>query len=151
MKQLSILAAILILNLTGFSQSRFPKYQVSINGFRNPSIGAEFHFKQLSAHGGYYPTNFESSVTTEFLKAGLTYYFLPIGKKEIPSSFYGSLSFARGLTREYKQQNVAIGEVGFRWMIYAGLNFRIGVAALVSEENSLKVNPTPGLSYSFVF
>lgn len=46
---------------------------LSIKGFRNPSIGLECQRNQISFQGGYYPTNFESGVTTEFLKAGFTY------------------------------------------------------------------------------
>jgi hypothetical protein len=44
-----------------------------------------------------------------------------------------------------------MSEVGFRWMAYKGLNLRIGVAVLAADGKSLKVNPTPGISYSFFF
>ncbi len=87
------------------AQDRFPKNQISINAFRNPSIGLEYHRKQVSIHAGYYPTNFTTGVTTEFLKAGVTYWLLPWGKKEIPSSFYIGSSYLLGLTRDYKDQN----------------------------------------------
>jgi hypothetical protein len=134
-----------------FSQIRFSKNELSINGFRNPSIGAEFRHNHLSVHAGFYPTAFESGVTTKFLKTGLTYWFLPVGKKEDPSSFYTSVSYARGQNLEYENRNAAIGEVGFRWMVYKGINLRLGVAALASDGKSLKINPTPGISYSFFF
>jgi hypothetical protein len=42
-----------------------------------------------------------------------------------------------------------MAEVGFRWMIYKGLNLRIGVTTLAAAGESVKVNPTPGISYSF--
>lgn len=67
-----------------FSQSKFSKHEISINGFRNPSIGAEYRLHRVSIHAGYYLTNFDSGVTTEFFKTGLTYWFLPVGKKENP-------------------------------------------------------------------
>jgi hypothetical protein len=151
MKKVILFSLVAISSGNAFSQSKFSKHEISVNGFRNPSIGAEYRYKQVSVHAGYYPTNFESGVTTEFIKTGLTLWFLPVGKKENPSSFYGSISYARGTSREYKNLNAAIGEVGFRYMIYKGLNFRIGVAALAAQDKSLKINPTPGISYSFNF
>ena len=74
-----------------------------------------------------------------------------IGGKENPSSFYSSLSYARGLTRDYKKQNTAIAEADFRWMVYKGFNVRIGAAALAAEGKDVKINPTPGITYSFFF
>jgi hypothetical protein len=98
-----ILAGLILLTTIGAqAQDRFPKNQLSINAFRNPSIGLEYHRNQFSVHGGYYVTNFESGVTTEFLKAGATYWFLPWGKQDIPSSLYAGSSYLRGLTREYE-------------------------------------------------
>ncbi len=143
----------LILTITGLAQAqdRFPKNQLSINAFRNPSIGLEYHRKQVSIHGGYYVTNFESGVTTEFLKAGATYWFLPWGKQEVPSSLYVGSSYLRGLTRDYKDQNAVAFEAGARFVIWKGLNFRLGVIALAAEGQSLKINPTPSISYSIKF
>jgi len=151
MKNLIISALLIVSAYNAFSQSKFSNHELSINGFRNPSIGLEYRYKHLSVHAGYYPTNFESNVTTEFVRAGLTYWFLPLGKKENPSSFYSSLSYARGMTRDYKDKNPAMAEVGFRWMVYKGINLRIGVVALAAKGESLKINPTPGISYSFFF
>ena len=151
MKQIILLALSLAIASTVFAQASFPKHQLSINGFRNPSIGLEYQQRQVSIHGGYYVTNFTSGVTTEFLKAGLNYWFLPVGKKEIPSSFYAGASYLRGLTRDYKNQNAFAVEAGFRWYVWRGLNFRLGVIALAAEGQSLKINPTPSISYSFKF
>ncbi len=151
MKKIIIFSLIVISSGNAFAQSKFSKHELSINGFRNPSIGAEYRYKHISVHAGYYPTNFESSITTEFIRTGLTYWFLPVGKKENPSSFYGSLSYARGTSRDYKNLNAGMAEAGFRWMLYRGLNLRIGVAALKAEGKDVKVNPTPGISYSFNF
>lgn len=151
MKKLTVLLLIVIASGNAYSQSKLSKQELSINGFRNPSIGAEYRYKRISVHAGYYPTSFESGVTTEFIKTGLTYWFLPVGKKENPSSFYGSLSYARGTSREYKDKNARVAEIGFRWMVYKGINLRLGVAALAAEGKDLKINPTPGISYSFFF
>ena len=150
MKKIIILSLI-ISSGNAFSQSKFSKHEISINGFRNPSIGAEYRQKHLSVHAGYYPTNFESGITTGFIRTGVTYWFLPVGEKENPSSFYSSLSYARGMSRDYKDRNAGIAEIGFRWMIYKGLNLRIGIAALAAENKDVKINPTPGISYSFNF
>ena len=151
MKKIIIISLAIISSGNAFSQSKFSKHEISINGFRNPSIGVEYRYKHISVHAGYYPTNFESGITTEFVRTGVTYWFLPVGKKENPSSFYGSLSYARGMNRDYKDQNAAIAEAGFRWMVYKGINLRIGIAALAAENKDVKINPTPGISYSFHF
>lgn len=147
---------ILVMLLLAFAnnssaQSRFSKQEISINGFRNPSIGAEYRYRQISVHAGYYTTAFEQGEYTNFYKAGATYWFLPVGKKENPSSFYSSLSYAKGINGDYKDKDASIAEVGFRWMVWKGLNLRLGVAALSAHGESVKVNPTPGISYSFFF
>lgn len=136
---------------SAFGQGKFSTHEISVNAFRNPSIGAEYRYKHFSAHVGYYPTNFESNVTTEFIRTGLTYWFLPVGKRENPSSFYTSISYARGQSREYQGKGAFMPEVGFRWMVYKGLNVRIGVTGLAARGESFEVNPTPGISYSFFF
>ncbi|MBC8004244.1 MAG: hypothetical protein H7X84_02130 [Verrucomicrobia bacterium] len=151
MQKLSIMALLVISTSTVFAQSKFPKNQISINGFRNPSIGFEYQRNHLSVHAGYYLTNFTSGVTTEFMKAGVSYWFLPVGKKETPSSFYLGASYLRGTTREYKNKNAFAFETGFRWYVWKGLNIRLGVIALTSEGEDLKINPTPGISYSIKF
>lgn len=151
MKQLVFAALLIITANAAFAQSKFPKNELSINGFRNPSIGLEYHHKQVSVHAGYYVTNFTQNTTTQFVKTGVTYWFLPVGKKEIPSSFYAGASYLRGLNRDYDGKNAFAAEAGFRWMILKGLNFRIGAIALAAKGGSLKINPTPGISYSFKF
>jgi hypothetical protein len=149
MKKLITAAILIIAATTTNAQSKFSKQELSINGFRNPSIGLEYRYKQVSFHGGYYITNFTQNTTTQFVKAGVTYWFLPVGKKEIPSSFYAGASYLRGLNRDYDGKNAVAAEAGFRWMIWKGLNLRIGAIALAAEGESLKINPTPGISYSF--
>jgi hypothetical protein len=148
--RLTFMVSLLILvSATAFSQNRFSKGELSINGFRNPSIGLEYRFRNVSIHGGYYLTNFESGVTTRFIKAGLTGWFLPVGKRENPSSFYAGASYLRGLNLDYEDQNAFAVEAGFRWMVWKGVNLRIGAIALMSRDQDVKINPTPGISYSF--
>lgn len=134
-----------------FSQSRLSKNEISINAFRNPSIGLEYRYKNVSVHGGYYITALESGVTTKFLKFGWTGWFLPVGKKENPSSFYVGASYLRGLNLEYKGDNAMATEAGFRWMVWKGLNLRIGGILLISKDHKTRLNPTPSINYSFFF
>jgi len=146
-----LITAILALAVcTVVAQDRLAGHELSVNGFRNPSIGLEYRIHHFSLHGGYYPTNFESGVTTSFVRTGITYWFLPVGDREQPSSFYSSLSYARGLDREYRDKNAVMAEVGFRWMAWKGLNVRLGVVTLKAPGEDWKVNPTPGISYSFM-
>lgn len=137
--------------LTTQAQSRFPKHELSINGFRNPSIGLEYRIDQVSVHAGYYITALEPGITTKFVKMGLTYWFLPVGKKENPSSFYAQLSYLRGLNLEYKDMNAGSVDVGFRWMVWKGLHLRIGALALVAPDKDVRINPTPGIGYAITF
>jgi hypothetical protein len=145
----TIIALLLVVSATAFSQSRFSKNELSINGFRNPSVGLEYRHKIVSYHAGYYPTAFESGENTSFLKIGATAWFLPVGKRENPSSFYAGASYLRGFNREYDGKNAVGIETGFRWMVWKGINLRIGVIGLAASGESFKINPTPGISYSF--
>ncbi|GAB2563242.1 hypothetical protein [Spirosoma aerophilum] len=147
----AILLACLLFLSSPLVAQQFSRHEISVNGFRNPSIGLEYRRSHVSVHAGYYPTNFTSGVTTSFVRTGLTYWFLPVGKRPNPSSFYLSASYVRGLDRDYEAKNGAMGEVGFRWMIWEGLNLRIGVAVLTAPGQDLKVNPTPGISYAFAW
>ena len=149
MKQITILLLLLV-SLSAYSQSRFSKSELSINAFRAPSIGAELRLHQVSIHAGYYLTAF-SGVTNNFVKTGLTYWFLPVGKKENPSSFYTGASYLRGLDQDYENKNALGAEAGFRWMIWQGFNLRIGAIAVAADGKSIKLNPAGGISYSFFF
>ncbi len=146
-----LLASMLVISSLAFALDKFPKNTLSLNAFRNPSIGLEYQRNQVSVHAGYYITAFESGVTTKFLKSGLTYWFIPVGKKEIPSSFYAGASYLRGINLDYKNENALAMEAGFRWYAWKGLNLRIGVIALAADGIDLKINPTPSISYSFKF
>lgn len=155
MKKIIFILSLLV-STVSFSQSRFPKNELSINAFRNPSIGVEYRHQHISVHAGYYITALEPGITTKFLKTGVTAWFLPVGKKEnrgrqVPSSFYAGASYLRGINLDYNEQNALGVEAGFRWMIWKGLNFRIGAIALAAKGHDVKINPTPGISYSFAF
>lgn len=150
-KPICMAAFLLLVSAIAFSQSRFSKNEISINGFRNPSIGLEYRYKNVSVHGGYYITALESGVTTKFLKIGWTGWFLPVGKKENPSSFYVGGSYLRGLNQEYKDENALAYEAGFRWMVWKGINIRIGAIVLTSKGHDTRINPTPSINYSFFF
>jgi len=136
---------------TAFSQSKFPVNEVSINAFRNPSIGLEYRHLRVSVHAGFYTTAFKSGEYTNFFKTGATYWFAPVDSKPIPSSFYAGASYLRGLNKDYKSTDAAGFEAGFRWMVWQGLNLRIGAIALTAKGHGVKVNPTPGISYSIHF
>ena len=123
--------------------------KISINGFRNPSIGAEYQRGAFSVHAGYYITALEKGVTTQFVKVGVTHWVFPTDKKEVPSSFYISASYLRGFNNDHKDENALGMEIGYRYTIIKGLNVRLGVMALASPNQTLKINPTPGISYTF--
>lgn len=148
MKQV-IIAVLTLVSTSAFAQ-KLSKNEFSINGFRNPSIGLEYRHRQVSVHAGYYITAFEKGVTTKFFKAGMTAWFLPVGKKENPS-FYAGVSYLRGTNLDYKDVSALGMEAGFRWMVYKGLNLRIGAIGVAAKGHDLKINPTPGISYSFFF
>jgi hypothetical protein len=138
-----------------FSEANFSKSEISINGFRNPSIGLEYRKGQHSIHGGYYVTNFEPNITTRFYKFGTSYWFLPsdlsFDQSGNPSSFYAGISYGNGINLEYENKSALMIESGYRWFIWRGLNFRLGVIGLYAQGESAKLNPTPGISYSIFF
>ncbi|MBK9734344.1 MAG: hypothetical protein IPO92_04990 [Saprospiraceae bacterium] len=150
MKQLFVVLLVMI-SASAYAQSKFSKNEFSINAFRNPSMGVEYRHQSVSVHAGYYITAFESGVTTKFFKAGATVWFLPVGKKENPSSFYAGASYLRGLNLDYKDENAVAMEAGFRWMVWKGLNLRIGAIGVAAKGHDVKINPTPGISYSIFF
>jgi hypothetical protein len=134
--------------------SKLTGNEVSINGFRNPSIGLELRHNQFSVHAGYYTTIHSSEGKAQdhsnnFLKAGLSVWYLPFGKAETPSALYSSASWLLGIDQEYKGQQAVMIETGARLHIWHGLNVRLGIAALMAADKSTQINPTPGISYSF--
>ncbi|MCZ8154690.1 MAG: hypothetical protein O9264_01115 [Leptospira sp.] len=150
-----LLIGCLCLQTPIFSSPSFSKEEYTINFFRAPSIGGEYRKDQFSIHGGYYVTNFEPDITTKFYKLGVGYWFFPtklaFSSSDQPSSFYTYLSYGKGINLDYKNKDTIMYEVGYRFMIWEGLSFRLGVIALGAEGESTKVNPTPGISYSIFF
>lgn len=151
MKKITLLLLVLVPALNAFAQNRFSKHELSINALRSPSIGLEYRYCRVSIHAGYYFTALERGSSHKFVKTGATAWFLRIGKKENPSSFYAGASYLRGLNLNYKNENALGIELGFRWMIWKGLQVRVGGIALASPEHDLHINPTSGISYSFFF
>lgn len=151
MQKTMIFVAAMLVAGAAQAQRQFSRKELSINAFRNPSVGAEFRLNRMSVHAGYYPTAFKAGENTDFFKAGVTYWFAPVGKKENPSSFYAGASYLHGYSRDYAGDNALGMEAGFRWMIVKGLNFRIGAIAVAGGGEDVKINPAPGLSYSFFF
>ncbi len=132
--------------------------EISINAFRNPSVGVEYRRNQFSVHAGYYPTILRDQArtesgadnnTTSFVRAGISCWFLPHYSRpsNLPSAGYASLSYVRGLDYEYRGKNGLMGEVGFRWVVWKGLQLRLGAAVLKAPGTRWQFNPTPGLSY----
>jgi hypothetical protein len=126
--------------------------ELNINAFRNPSIGLEYRRGDVAVHGGLYPTiiskdEMGTNETSWFARAGVSYFFLPkawYGQR--PSEFYVSASYLRGLNLDHG--NAALIDLGYRWMVYRGLNVRLGVAMLLERERDVKINPTPGIGWS---
>jgi hypothetical protein len=137
----------LLLAVNSFAHAQLTKKEFSLNFFRNPSIGVEYRHKHISVHTGYYITNFESNRTWKFLKAGISYWFLPTDKKIFPSSFYVRAALLYGLNKDYENTLSWVIEPGYRQMIGNNLNIRLGVAALFSKNKTIRINPTPGISY----
>lgn len=148
MKQMFFGICLLLVAPALSGQDRFTGQEFSLNGFRNPSIGLEFRHNRLSVHGGLYLTNFTSGETTRFAKVGGTFWFLPVGKKDHPSSFYLQLSYLRGLNRAYKDENAFSPDLGFRWMVWKGLNLRVGIVGVFAPGHAPSILWTPGISYS---
>lgn len=139
---------LLLLTSTLPAQTLLRGREFSINGFRNPAIGLEYREGPVSVHGGLYLTNFVSGQTTRFVKAGVTLWFLPVGKKPNPSSFYLQMSYLRGLNRAYANENAFSPDLGFRWMVWKGLNLRVGVVGVFGRDKA-SILWTPGISWSF--
>lgn len=147
----ALIVLLVLISSSAFSQKQLSKNEFSVNGFRNPSIGLEYRRQNVSVHAGYYVTAFEKGITTKFFKTGVTAWFLPAGKKENPSSFYAGVSYLRGLNLNYKKENAVAMEAGFRWMVWKGLNVRIGAIGVAAKRHDIKINPAPGISYSIFF
>jgi hypothetical protein len=124
---------------------------LSVNFFRNPSIGLELRRDLASLHAGFYPTIIDRDAgganrTTWFFKSGVTLFPLDLdlgsGRSSSP---YLSVSYVRGLSEGWHTHG-AIGEIGFQWAAHRYVDVRLGVALLVTTDERVRVNPTPGIS-----
>jgi hypothetical protein len=141
--------------VTSLASARRPPQELNINLFRNPSIGIEYRLGDLALHAGMYPTIISKNAagdneTSWFLRAGLTCFFLGHAfNGQRPSELYVSGSYLRGFN--LGRGNAALVDVGYRWMVWRGLNVRLGVAVLAERGHDIKVNPTPGIGWSQSF
>jgi hypothetical protein len=145
--------------LIGFDHPRIGLIQntreLGINVFRNPSIGLEGRFGPVSLHAGGYPTVVSKNERGEnentwFFKAGATLFFLPhiLYGQEV-SELYLQIAYVRGLNRDWT--NGFMADFGYRFMIYKGINLRLGAALLVSPDHEPRINPTPGAGWSYTW
>jgi hypothetical protein len=130
-------------------------HELGVNIFRNPSIGLELRAGPVSVHVGGYPTVLSRSdargrQTTWFLKAGATLFVLPhiLYGREV-NELYLQASYMRGLNHRYTHGFMA--DIGYRFMIWRGLNARLGVAMLVAPGRTTHINPTPGAGWSYAW
>jgi hypothetical protein len=161
---MNLIALLLLLNQTPPSNTASgPLRQVTVHGFRSPSIGVEVREGFLGFHVGLFPlivdgTPEGGSRTTWFVKMGATAYFLrfDLGSGR-PSSLFTSVSLMQGLNNEWDVSRSVThgsgvhGELGILWAAWRGLDVRLGVGALLGFDGRLNVHPTPGLSWSTVF
>jgi hypothetical protein len=131
----------------------YREQEINVNAFRSPSMGVEYKAGFASVHVGMYPTviskdQFGHNRTTWFFKAGFTFYPYPVSiLEQRPSSPYFSIAYVRGLQHGFR--NGVMTDVGFRWIAYKGLDLRLGVGLLQSPPNGIRINPTPGIGWSF--
>jgi hypothetical protein len=153
-------AAVLVaLATTTSSAAETVDRELTVHGFRSPSMGVELRKGWLGFHLGAFPLIVDDGTdgarTTWFLKTGLTAYpwRFDLGSGR-PSGPFLSVSLLQGLNNEW---NVATsvsrgtgvhGEVGFRWALGAGLDLRLGIGVLVGSDSRVIVHPTPGIGWS---
>jgi|GEM_PF-707317 len=138
----------------GTKTKRLPQ-EINVNLFRNPSIGLEYRLGAFSIHAGAYPTVVSQNAAGEnetswFLRAGASVFFFGHSfYNQRKSEFYVSGSYLRGLNLGH--ENAAAVEAGYRWMVWKGLNVRLGAAVLFEPGHEVQVNPTPGIGWSHSF
>jgi hypothetical protein len=60
-----------------FAKTAKPLQEISINGFRNPSIGMEFRRDNFSVQAGFYITALKAGQTWKFSKTGFCLWLQP--------------------------------------------------------------------------
>lgn len=133
--------------------------ELTVHGFRSPSMGVELRDHWLGFHVGLFPLiaddGLDGSRTTWFLKTGLTVYPVrfALGSRR-PSGPFASVSLLQGLNNEWNvaesvSQGTGVhGELGFRWAVGQGLDLRLGIGIAAGSEGRVIVHPTPGVSWS---
>jgi hypothetical protein len=143
----------LVVILSAIPRAARADRELTVNLFRSPSMGLEYRESFVGFHAGFYPTVISQDAhgnneTTWFLKLGVTGY---VGRfalgGDAPSSFFTSVSYVRGLNHGWG--NGLVVDAGFRWVAWRGLNLRLGGCVLLSPGQSPRVNPTPGIGWSF--
>jgi hypothetical protein len=131
------------------AQSVVPPQRLYLHGFRSPSIGIEYRRGNIGLHSGLYLTNFSLNETTRFLKTGVTVYFPSLDlSRSGKSEAYLSAAYVRGLNRDFENRNGIFLEPGMRWQFRNRFEARLGVGILASSGQRIRVNPTPGISWS---
>lgn len=133
--------------------------ELTVHGFRSPSMGVELRDGWLGFHLGLFPLiadeGDDGTRTTWFVKTGVTAYpwRVDLGSGRLSGPFV-SLSLMQGLNNEW---NVSTsvgdgagvhGELGFRWAVTSGLDLRLGLGVLFGSEGRVVVHPTPGISWT---
>ncbi|MDX2087639.1 MAG: hypothetical protein SFX73_07305 [Kofleriaceae bacterium] len=144
---------------TADTDHTFADRELTVHGFRSPSIGVELREKWLGFHVGLFPLIADDGVdgarTTWFLKTGLTVYPVrfTLGSQR-PSGPFASVSLLQGLNNEWNvaesvsQGTGAHGELGFRWAVGRGLDLRLGIGVAIGADRRVIVHPTPGIAWS---
>lgn len=155
------LALLLAAPAAAHADDALAERELTVHGFRSPSMGVELRDHALGFHVGLFPLiaddGLDGSRTTWFLKTGLTVYPVrfALGSRR-PSGPFASVSLLQGLNNEWNvaesvSQGTAIhGELGFRWALGQGLDLRLGIGIAAGSEGRVIVHPTPGISWSTV-
>ncbi|WP_309708234.1 hypothetical protein [Armatimonas sp.] len=151
MKRFVLLASIAIfgaLTTSAWAQEPRPLRQLSVNGFRSPSIGLEYRQGAYSLHTGYYTSILSQSDSrnkrsTAFIKTGVSHYFGGDQKRE----WFVSAAHVRGRTEGWKKDGAFL-EAGGRWQVAKRLELRLGAGLLLVSGKPARLNPTPGISYT---
>lgn len=133
--------------------------ELTVHGFRSPSIGVELRERWLGFHVGLFPLiaddGLDGSRTTWFLKTGLTFYPVQFALgSQRPSGPFASVSLLQGLNNEWdvaesvSQGTGVHGELGFRWAVGRGLDLRLGIGVALGADRRVIVHPTPGIAWS---
>jgi hypothetical protein len=132
-----------------------PEREIIVHVFRAPSIGMEVRQGLFGVHVGAYPTVIDrdgdgAHRTTWFVKAGVSAYVLGLAAGSTrTSNLYVGLALMRGLHQGWGWAGFV--DAGFRWAAWQGLDLRLGAGLLVERDGRVRLNPTPGASWTFAY